>query len=195
MSDGDLVCALALIDEANGRDPGCDADGTPKALAYGRRMSRWLDRLAPAASDALRIAVRAQHIERWTVPRDSYPMDRIGYHRWRTGLQRMHGERAGAIARAAGYDAVTVGRVASLVRKEGIKRDAEAQALEDAACLSFLEDEFAAFATRYDDAKIVDIVRKTWAKMSPQGHALALELSTELPETARALIQRVLEGA
>lgn len=192
MSDDRLTRALALIDEANGRDPAREGGGVPAALGYGRRMSAWLERLAPEASDALRIAVRAQHIERWRIPRADFPMDRPGYHRWRTTLGRMHADRAAGIAREAGYDEAIATRIHALVRKEGIKRDAETQTLEDAACLTFLEGEFADFARRHDEAKIVEIVRKTWAKMSPAGHALALAL--DLPAEARALVARALDA-
>ncbi len=193
MADDDrLTTTLDLIDAANAGDPTIEADGTPHALAYGHRMSRWLERLEPGAPVALRIAARAQHIERWRIPRDDYPRDRAGYHRWRTTLGRMHAERAAALARAAGFDEVVAARIQALVRKEGIKLDPETQALEDAACLVFLETELADFAARHDEAKVVDVLRKTWRKMSERGHAAALGL--DLPAATRSLVEKALAG-
>lgn len=188
-----LAAALAGIDEANAADPAREViDGAerPAALVYSERMSGWLARIAPGASEELKLAVRAQHIERWTMPRASFPMTREGYLRWRTELAKYHAKRAGEIMAAAGYDAGSVARAGALIRKQRLKRDAEAQTLEDVACLVFLENTFAEFADQHDAEKIVDILKKTWAKMSGRGHAAALELA--IPPRARALVERAL---
>lgn len=185
--------AMARIDAANAEDPTRELKGGesfPKELLYGRRMSAWLERLAPDASEALRLAARAQHIERWRIARKDYDQGKKGYHLWRTTLYRFHAERAGAILKDVGYDDATIGRVGALVQKKHLRSDPEAQTLEDAACLVFLENHFSAFAKRYDADKIVDIVRKTWAKMSPNGHRAALGLVGSLPEDARRLVER-----
>jgi hypothetical protein len=187
--------AIARIDAANAADPNretLDGESWPKELLYARRMSAWLARLAPDASEALRIAVRAQHIERWHIARKDYDEGKKGYHLWRTTLYRYHAERAGAIMAEVGYDQPTIERVSALVQKKHLRSDAEAQTLEDAACLVFLENHFAEFATRYDADKIVDIVRKTWAKMSPNGHRAALGLVGSLPDDARRLVEAAL---
>ena len=169
-----------------------DGQDWPKELLYGRRMSAWLDRLAPDASEALRLAARAQHIQRWQISRKDYDEGKKGYHLWRTTLYRYHAERAGEILTAAGYDSQTVARVAALLQKKHLRSDPEAQTLEDAACLVFLENYFAEFATRYEPDKIVDIVRKTWAKMSPNGHQAALAMAGSLPPEALKLVQTAL---
>ena len=148
-------------------------------------MTAWLERLAPDASEALRLAARGQHICRWTIPRDSYPMDRAGYLRWRNECKRMHAEKLGEILKEVGYDQATIDRVQSLVRKERLKADPETQLLEDVICLVFLENYFADFSRQHDEAKLIDIVRKTWKKMSPQGHEAALKLPLT-DETRRA---------
>jgi len=195
MADARFAAAVAAIDAANAEDPTSETvDGkrVPKELAYARRMTAWLDRLAPDAPDALRLAVRAQHIRRWTVPRDGYPMDRQGYHRWRTALARFHAETAGALLAKAGYDAAMVERVGSLIRKERIKSDPEAQTLEDVACLVFLENYLADFAGKHDEAKVVDILRKTWRKMSPRGQEAARAL--DLAPAGRRVLDRALAG-
>ncbi len=187
--------AIAAIDAVNAGDPtreSHDGGEAPAALLYGQRMSAWLLRLAPDASEALRLAARAQHIARWRVPRTSYPEGRDGYLAWRTALYDFHAEQAGNILRAAGYDAETVARVAELLHKRRLKRDAEVQTLEDAACLVFLESQFAAFSRKYPDDKVIDILRKTAAKMSVQGLAEASRLAGHLPEDRRALISRAL---
>jgi hypothetical protein len=187
--------AAARIDAANAEDPNQETvDGAPmpKELVYGRRMSDWLLRLEPNASKALRLAVRAQHIRRWTIPRSGYPMDRRGYLRWRTDLKNFHADYAGGILRDVGYAPEFVAAVQSLLRKEGLRENPEAQTLEDVACLVFLEHYFADFARLHDADKVVDIVRKTWAKMSERGHAAALTI--DLSPEALALVQRALSG-
>lgn len=155
-------------------------------------MTHWLVQLDPAASEALRLAVRSQHLRRWTIPRSTYPMTRAGYHQWRTTLARFHADQAAEILRSIGYDDPTIARVQSLIRKERLKADPEAQALEDAACLVFLEGAFATFAIQHDRAKIVDILKKTWRKMSPKGHQLAQALVERLPTNQQAMVRDAL---
>lgn len=171
-----LEQVLAAIDAANCGDPTRE-DGQPAALLYGRRMSVRLAAFAPEAGELLQIAVRGQHIERWAIPRAQYPMDKPGYFRWRNALKERHAQRLAEIMGAAGYSAEDAARVGQIVRKERIKADAEAQTLEDIACLVFLEFYSAPFMAKHDEAKCVDIVRKTWAKMSEAGHAAALGLT------------------
>ena len=130
--------AIAAFDAANAEDPNRD-EGRPKELLYAQRMSAMLDRFAPDASEAVRLAVRAQHIQRWKTPRASYPMDRQGYLQWRTGLYKFHAETAGRILQEAGYDAGTIERVQAAVGKKGLKVNAETQLLEDVTDLVFLE--------------------------------------------------------
>jgi hypothetical protein len=185
--------AVARIDAANAADPNRTAVNgaqVPHELHYARRMTEWLDRLEPAASEALRLAVRCQHLCRWMIPRADFPMTRAGYHQWRTTLGRFHADQAAEFLRAVGYDEPTVARVQSLVRKEGLKTDPETQALEDVACLVFLEDELADFAARHDGEKVVAILRKTWGKMSPRGREAAMAL--DLPPAARGLLTKAL---
>jgi hypothetical protein len=184
---------IAAIDSANSQDPNkiaADGCSEPGELAYGRRMSRMLDRLRPEASEALKIAARAQHIERWTSPRANYPEGRVGYLRWRTDLKNYHARRAGELMAQCGYGSEIIARVQSLIRKERLKYDAEAQALEDVICLVFLEDYFVDFAAKHEEEKVIDIVRKTWAKMSKDGQAAALKLA--LAPAAQRLLTRAL---
>jgi hypothetical protein len=186
--------AIERLDDANRGDPArvnVEGAGQSATLDYAQRMTRWLERLYPDASEPLRLAVRCQHLRRWTFPRDRYPMTRAGYHQWRTAAARFHAEEAGAILRDVGYDQTTIARVQSIVRKEGLKTaDPETQALEDSTCLAFLERDFAAFAARHDEQKVIGIVQRTWRKMSSRAQeaALGLHLSSE----ARRLIERAL---
>lgn len=185
--------AVAGFDEANTADPNVENVGgqlVPKELAYARRMSSWLDRLAPEASEPLRLAARCQHICRWKRPRSEYPMTRAGYHRWRTALYQFHADVAGEILRSVGYDENTIARVGALLKKQHLKTDPEAQMLEDVICLVFLEFYFAEFAPKHDDEKVIDILRKTWKKMSPIGQAAALRLP--LSDAAAELVKRAL---
>ena len=181
--------ALARIDAVHAEDPEKEG-GEAKELAYARRMGVWLEKLSPNASEPLRLAVRCQHLRRWSIPRSAYPEGKVGYLRWRKESAIAHAALAAEILGKAGYGAGTVQRVQSLIKKERIKHDAEAQLLEDAACLVFLEFEFAAFAAKHDEAKLIDILRKTWAKMSPQGQQQALGL--QLPAQLRAMVGKAL---
>ena len=187
--------AIARIDAANAEDPNTEeANGVthPKELLYGQRMSTWLERLAPDASVALQLAARAQHIRRWSIPRSDYPMNRAGYLKWRGTLNRFHAECAADILREVGYDNATVAAVQSLLRKERLKRNADAQCLEDVACLVFLENYLADFAPQHDEQKVLAILRRTWNKMSPKGQATANQLA--LPPLAGALLDKALSG-
>jgi len=183
--------AIERIDAANREDPNQESEDSqqhPKEMLYARRMTACLERIAPDASEAVRLAARAQHIRRWEIPRGQYPRDRQGYRRWRTDLGRFHAETAGEILTAAGYDADTIARVQSLLRKARIKTDPDCQLLEDVICLVFLEHYFAAFAEQHDEVKLVRILQRTWKKMSPRGRRAALDL--ELPEALRALVEK-----
>ena len=182
--------ALARIDAAHAADPEKDAAGRSRELAYAERMSAWLEKLEPGASEALRLAVRCQHLRRWAMPRSAYPEGRVGYLRWRKEESLAHAALAGELLEGAGYDAGTVERVQSLVKKERIKQDPEAQLLEDVASLVFLQFELAGFAPKHDEAKVTDILRKTWTKMSPRGQAAALAL--ELPPPLRQMVEKAL---
>ena len=190
---GLFATLIAAIDGANARDPNfvsIDGAQEPAEFVYSKRMSAMLDRFAPDASELLKIAVRAQHIERWTSPRSAYPDGRIGYLRWRTDLKNFHAERTGQLMSANGYDEAKTHRIKSLIRKENLKYDAEVQTLEDVVCLVFLDDYLAEFVKKHDEVKVIDILRKTWGKMSPKARTAALEL--KLPRDMSELISRAL---
>lgn len=190
--------AISLFDAANAADPNLEDDAgqaRPKELLYAERMSAMLARFAPEASEAVQLAVRAQHIKRWTVPRSTYPMTPIGYKQWRTGLYQFHAETAGALMQQAGYDAESIERVQRIVAKKGIKANEETQLMEDVVALVFLEHYltgFAALHPEYDETKWCDIIRKTWQKMSAQGRAFALSGEIHLPESLTPLIVKAI---
>ncbi len=198
MSDTDrFQRVIRSIDEANSEDPNSEVvDGVahPKELVYGKRMQEWVEKLDPAAPEALRIAARSQHIRRWEIPRSDYPMDRKGYLRWRTRLYTFHADRASEILRAAEYNDQTIERVRTLLQKRNLRTDADVQTLEDAAALVFLVHHLDDFLKRDDigDEKAINIIRKTWKKMTERGHeaAAALELSAE----STALLEKALTG-
>jgi len=191
-----LAQAFAAFDQANAKDPNKEeVNGIELAreLAYAQRMSAWLQRLYPSASEALKLAARCQHIERWTHPRSDYPAGRIGYLKWRHNLKVYHAMRGGELLRDTGYSEDIISRVESLVRKERMKQDPEVQALEDVVCLVFLAHFFAAFSGNHDRDKIVGIVRKTWGKMSPYARREAQELSFD--RNLQSLISEALSEA
>ncbi|MCJ1303146.1 hypothetical protein MMC08_005953 [Hypocenomyce scalaris] len=189
------MSALNLIDEAHAQDPKkitINGKEVPYELHYARKMISYLDRRSPEASDVLRLAICAQHFRRWEIPRDSYPMGKQGYHAWRTYLKKRQAEMASHICLDCGYSEEEAARVASMIRKENMKKDEETQILEDVACLVFLDDQFEGFEKEHDDDKIVNILKKTWGKMSERGHELALEIS--MSDRAKHLVTRALSG-
>lgn len=191
--------AIAAFDQANAEDPNKEmAEGKeyPKELLYAQRMSEMQERYAPEATEAVRLAVRAQHIRRWKIPRSGYPVDRQGYLQWRTGLYKFHAETAGNIMRKAGYDDAMIERVKGIVSKKGLKINPETQLMEDVADLVFLEHYMAGFASQhpeYDEAKWMQIIRKTWQKMSPRAHEFALAGKIKLPEALVPLILKAVQ--
>lgn len=175
-----LARALRGIDAANAADPTIEAS-QPAALLYGQRMSAELERLFPDASEMLQIAARGQHVERWLLPRSDFPEGREGYLEWRREQARRHARRVGQIMAEAGYRADDIVRVGQLLRKEGIKRDAEVQALEDVICFVFLRHYFAPFAPTQSPEALLKIVQRTARKMSVEGRARVLA-EFDLPE-------------
>lgn len=168
-----LATALAAVDAANAADPTRE-DGRPAALVYGERMSAELARLFPDASEPLQIAARGQHVERWMLPRADYPGGRTGYLEWRREQGRRHATRVAGIMQAAGYGADEIAAAEAMLRKEGLKRAPEVQALEDVICFVFLRWYFAPFAEGRDTGALLKIVEKTARKMSAEGRARAL---------------------
>ncbi len=188
--------AIALFDAANAQDPNQD-EGQPKELLYAKRMTEMIGRFAPDASEVAQLAVRAQHIQRWTVPRSNYPLGKPGYFAWRTGLYRFHAETAGALMQQAGYDAAMIEQVKAAVGKQGIKTNPDTQMLEDVTSLVFLEHYMLGFAgqhAEYSEDKWLDIIRKTWKKMSGDAQAFATSGGIELPEPLLPLILKAVAG-
>jgi len=175
-----LETALAMIDRINAHDPDT-SEGAPAAQLYGQRMSAELDRLFPQASDPLKIAARGQHIERWILKREDFPEGRAGYLTWRTELAKHHAARVGEIMLDAGYSQQDADQAGKMIRKEGIKRDPDVQALEDVICFTFLKWYFAPFAPTQDSDKLERIVQKTARKMSAEGRARVLD-EFDLPD-------------
>lgn len=195
MDDARFQQALAAFDRANAEDPhrvSVDGQPRPRELVAAEQLYAWVLRLQPDAPEPVLLAARCQHLKRFAIPRSTFPEGRTGYLQWRTRLGRFHADEAEAILRQVGYDDATIAAVRRLNLKQGLKTDPNTQLIEDALCLSFLEHEFAEFAAKHDPDKVVDIVRKTWRKMSERAHDQALKLP--LPAEALALVQRALAG-
>ncbi|MET0048762.1 MAG: DUF4202 domain-containing protein [Sedimenticola sp.] len=195
-----LEKTIELIDAANSEDPNMEsADGRewPKELLYSHRMTDMLNRYRPDADEVGQISIRAQHIQRWKSPRDAFPMNRQGYLQWRTQLYKFHGNTAAELMAQAGYDDESMERVRKAIGKKAVKVNPDTQLLEDVAALVFIEDYMQAFADKhpeYDEAKWIDIIQKTWKKMSNDGQQFALSGSLTLPEPLVPLIQKALAG-
>ena len=198
MTESPYQAAIAAFDQANGEDPNQERHlgrAIAKELLYSQRMGEMQERYAPEASEAVRLAVRAQHIQRWKVARSEFPMDRQGYLQWRSKLYRFHARTAGDLMRQAGYDDGMVGRVMAIVSKMGLKVNPETQLMEDVGDLVFLEhymSDFAAKHPEYDEEKWLQIIGKTWRKMSPRAHEFALSGGISLPG---ALVPLILKAA
>lgn len=186
--------AIALFDAANAQDPNRD-EGLPKELLYARRMTDMIGRFAPEASEIAQLAVRAQHIQRWTVPRSNYPLGKPGYFAWRTGLYRFHAETAGELMRQAGYDDAMIAAVKVAISKQDIKTNPDTQMLEDVSSLVFIEHYMLGFASQkadYSEEKWLGIIRKTWKKMSGGAHTFATSGGIKLPEALLPLILKAI---
>ena len=189
--------AIASFDALNRQDPSMeDAEGKayPKEFLYSERMSAMLKRYAPDASEALQLAARCQHIQRWKIARASYPMTKAGYYQWRTELKSFHADIARQVLVDVGYEEATVERVCALVRKALPTVDAEAQILEDVVVLVFLEsylEQFVASHADYDAAKFADILNKTLRKTSAKARSAAQTMIT-LPTDLRSLVVSLL---
>jgi hypothetical protein len=194
------LSAIAAFDQANGEDPNKDThDGKeyPKELLYANRMGEMQERYIPEASDSVKLAVRAQHIQRWKIARSEFPMDRQGYLQWRTKLYKFHAETAARLMQEAGYDNEMTERVMNIVSKKGLKVNAETQLMEDVADLVFIEHYMMEFATKhpeYEEDKWIQIIRKTWQKMSPRAHEFALSGKIKLPEALVPLILKAVQA-
>ena len=190
-----LTAALRKFDEENARDPVTEVVSgkeLPRELAYAGWLSDWVLKLCPRAPEELRLAARAQHLCRWKIPRNSYPMTRAGYLQWREALKKFHAQSAGDILSELGYAQETVSRVRDLILKKNLKTDAEAQVLEDGLCLVFLEHQFAALAGKTPENKMVSVLQKTWMKMTPRAREIALTL--QYGERERLLLEKALAG-
>jgi Domain of unknown function (DUF4202) len=168
------------IDAENAQDPNHEtylSASFPKELLYSHRMYQRLMDFAPNASEEIQIAAKAQHICRWKMPRESYPMDLVGYLKWREELKKFHAQTTAKILENSGYDAPFIARVSFLIEKKLLKKDPETQLLEDVICLVFLEFYFDDFVQKHHREKMKNIILKTWNKMSEAGHAAALKIN------------------
>lgn len=191
-----LQRAFHLFDEANQQDPNTEVfDGKtyPKELLYAQRMTMQLNSFEPNASEALQLTARCQHICRWEIARDSYEMNREGYLRWRQALKKFHAEKAAAILTEVGYTEEIISKVKFLLEKKQLKKNEETQTLEDVICLVFLEHYFEPFAVKHPEEKTIDILQKTWRKMSKKGHGAALKLP--LSENSINLVSKAIGSA
>lgn len=182
--------AIAAFDRENAEDPHTLDVGSamrPRELVDAERLSAWVSRLAPEASEALRLAARCQHIRRWEIPRNSFPEGRVGYLQWRTQLGRFHADTVTRILESIGYEREMIDAVRRINLKQGLHSNPDTQTMEDALCLTFLEFEFDEFCARYPAEKVIEVVQKTWKKMSAQGRekALGLNFGTDAGEIVK----------
>ncbi len=188
-----FAAAVECFDAANSGDPNREWDADeqhPRELLYARWLTTWVLKLSPTASEPLRLAARAAHLRRWEIARTSYPATRGGYLRWRADLKKFHGKEASVLLSQVGYSEQTIRRVQTLIEKSGFPEDPESRILEDALCLVFLEHQFSDLARKSTEDKVINALQKTWQKMTPAAHAIALKLHYEPFEAT--LLERAL---
>ena len=188
--------AIAAFDRANAEDPHTLSVGgvpRPRELVDAERLSAWVQRLDPGASEALRLASRCQHIRRWQIPRASFPAGRVGYLQWRTQLGRFHAETATRLLQEAGYESELIDAVRRINLKQNLHSNPDTQTMEDALCLAFLEFEFEEFCAKHPPEKVIEVVQKSWKKMSAHGHEVALTLAFSV--SSFELVKRALSPA
>ncbi len=191
--DNKFETAIGFFDKANTNDPNivvANGKSFPKELLYAIRMTEKLNQFEPNASESVQLAVRCQHICRWEIPRDSYKMNRKGYLTWRRDLAKFHAQKAASILKDVGYKDEMLDNVTFLLQKKQLKRNDETQLLEDVICLVFLEHYFENFSEKYSNEKLIDILQKTWAKMSDKGHEAAMKL--KFSSKSKQLISKAL---
>lgn len=188
-----LDSVLSAIDDLNRQDPNSvvfDGQAQPKELVYGRQMSQCQQQYWPQANEYLQIAARAQHIKRWFLKRTEFEPGKAGYLAWRKAQGEYHAQQASELMQANGYNEEEIAQTAAIIRKEKLKRNPDSQALEDIACLVFLEHYFDDFAAKHSEEKIIRILQKTWKKMSAKAQEIALTLT--LPEHLAVLVEKAL---
>ena len=194
-SSDKLEKAFILFDKANEQDPNkeiFEGKEYAKEVLYAIRMTEKLNSFAPNASEVLQLTARCQHICRWEIARDSYEMNRTGYLTWRQDLKKYHAKKASALLESIGYEQETIDNVAFLLEKKQLKKNKETQTLEDVICLVFLEYYFEPFAQKYSEEKLIDILQKTWRKMSKEGQEAAVKLP--LSANSLTLVGKALQG-
>jgi hypothetical protein len=187
--------AFELFDAYNRQSPEhliWENEDYPAEYFYAVKRYEWVKKLDPQASESLLLASRSQHIGRWEIARDTYPEGRAGYLKWRSDLAKFHALKAEEILTSVGYDNEITDRVRQIILKQKIKADSEVQTIENALCLVFLEYQFDDLIAKVSEEKMIDILRKTWAKMSDPGRNMALSL--QYSEEGKQLIQKALNG-
>lgn len=186
-----LEKAYKAFDSYNSADPNKEEfNGIvySKELLYALRMTEKLKEYAPLSDDYVQIAARCQHIGRWEIPRNSYPMDRKGYLQWRSRLALHHAKIAGEILTECGYNADTVEKITFLLQKKQLRQNPDTQLLEDVICLVFVQYYLEPFAAIHEDEKVIDILKKTLKKMSSRATEEALKIPVS--EKVKILIQK-----
>lgn len=188
--------AVAEFDRLNGEDPTTvkvDGKVRPRALVHADNVTHWIGQLSPKPSEALRLAARCQHLMRFRFPRSDFPEGRVGYLQWRKAAARFHAAEAEQVLKRVGYETQTISKVKRIILKQGMNLDLDVQTMEDALCLSFLQNDFAGFIEAHSDEKVLHILRTTWEKMSDQARLEAQSLPSLSGGRASNLLRQALE--
>ncbi|MBE9525611.1 MAG: DUF4202 domain-containing protein [Proteobacteria bacterium] len=198
MSNSMFEQVVELIKSANSEDPNQESDGEkswPKELLYTYRMADMLERYSPDADDVMKLAIQAQHIQRWQSPRNAYPMNKKGYHQWRTNLYQFHADTLATLMQTADYSKTDIDRAKQAVGKKSLKSNPDTQLLEDVSALVFIEYYMQAFVDKhpeYNEEKWISIILRTWNKVSETGQKFALSGALKLPEPLIPIITKAI---
>ena len=193
LSSAQFAAAILAIDTANAADPTSivvRGSSHPLALVHGQLAAEWVARLHPDADEAWLLAARAHHLRRWEVPRTNYAPGRAGYLKWKRDQRVRHAADVGSLLVEVEYESDEIERVQALVRRDHLATDLGSQAVEDAACLVFIETQLAEISTKLEHDHLIDVIRKTAKKMSPA--ALAAVSTIPLGEVEQSLLASVL---
>jgi len=179
MTNQTLIKISALIDANNQRDPHRETwngYNYAKEHLYGIRMTQQLKSYIDNASIALQIAARGHHICRWEIPRSQFPDGKVGYYQWRTSLYEYHAKKVSDLMLMQGADQNIIDQTSMLITKKNLRTNLESKILEDVICFVFLKYYAADFCRKHKEEKVIDILQKTWKKMTAKGKTYAANL-------------------
>ncbi len=193
MLEKKIIVAIKIFDEINSLDPNriqFHGEDFPKEILYSNWLTLWVEKLNPVKSDALRLASRCQHLKRWEISRDKYPEGLKGYMQWKKELLKFHADESEKVLRNLHIDESIIQQVRKINLKQDIRNNPEVQIMEDALCLVTLEFQLEEFSLKHTDEKMIEIIRKSWNKMSNSARDKAKKI-TYSPRVLKLVLEAI----